>query len=186
MTLDLIIVIALLILGVLFMLVEIFLLPGISIAGIAGAIFLIGGIAYAYLFLGSTAGNVSLAASVAALGGTFVWLLRSKSLQKISLETNIDSTVDNTNLQKMAVGDTGIAVSRLNPIGKVMVNDIVAEGKSVDGKFIEEDSEIEIVKVETYNVLVKRKESGMHSDAPEEATRPGTIHLQPGIKTINY
>jgi len=101
MTLDLIIVIALLVLGVLFMLIEIFLLPGISIAGIAGAIFLIGGIAYAYLFLGSTAGNVSLIASGATLGGVFVWLLRSKSLRKISLNTNIESTVDNTNLQKM-------------------------------------------------------------------------------------
>ncbi|MCE5178156.1 MAG: hypothetical protein LLF81_03290 [Porphyromonadaceae bacterium] len=157
MTLDLIIVIALLVLGVLFMLIEIFLLPGISIAGIAGAIFLIGGIAYAYLFLGSTAGNVSLIASGATLGGVFVWLLRSKSLRKISLNTNIESTVDNTNLQKMAVGTTGIAVSRLNPIGKVMVNGIVAEGKSVDGEFIDEDTEIEIVKVETYNVLVRRK-----------------------------
>ena len=60
------------------MLVEIFLLPGISIAGIAGAIFLIGGIVYAYMFLGSTAGNVTLAASAVALGGTFVWLLKSK------------------------------------------------------------------------------------------------------------
>ncbi len=157
MTLNLIIVIALLILGVLFMLVEIFLLPGISIAGIAGAIFLIGGIAYAYLFLGSTAGNISLAASAAALGGTFVWLLRSKSLRKISLDTNIESTVDNTNLQKIVAGDTGITISRLNPIGKVMVNDVVAEGKSMDGEFIDEDTEIEIVKVETYNVLVKRK-----------------------------
>jgi len=177
MTLDLIIVAALIILGILFMLIEIFLLPGISVAGIAGAVFLIGGITYAYLFLGSTAGNVTLAASVVALGGTFVWLLKSKSLRKISLDTNIESTVDNTNLQKMAVGDTGIAVSRLNPIGKVMVNDIVAEGKSVDGEFIEEDSEIEIVKVETSNVLVKRKESGEQSATYEEATKQGPVNL---------
>jgi len=86
------------------MLIEIFLLPGISVAGIAGAVFLIGGITYAYLFLGSTAGNVTLAASVVALGGTFVWLLKSKSLRKISLDTNIESTVDNTNLQKWQSG----------------------------------------------------------------------------------
>lgn len=157
MTLDLIIVIALLAMGVLFMLIEIFLLPGISIAGIAGAIFLIGGIAYAYLFLGSTAGNISLIASGVVLGGSFVWLLRSKSLRRISLETNIESTVDNTYLSKMAAGDIGTTISRLNPIGKVLVNDIVAEGKSVDGEFIDEDTEIEIVKVETYNVLVRRK-----------------------------
>ena len=157
MPLDLIIVIALLALGVLFMLVEIFLLPGISIAGIAGAIFLIGGITYAYLFLGNTAGNISLASTAVALCGTFFWLLRSKSLQRISLNTNIESTVDNSYLKKMVAGDTGVAISRLNPIGKVMVNDVVVEGKSVDGAFIDEDTEIEIVKVETYNVLVKRK-----------------------------
>ncbi|MGI5841672.1 MAG: NfeD family protein [Patescibacteria group bacterium] len=140
------------------MLIEIFLLPGISIAGIAGAIFLIGGITYAYLFMGTTAGNISLASSAIALGGSFFWLLRSKSLQKISLNTNIESTVDNSSLQKIAVGDTGTAISRLNPIGKVMVNDVVIEGKSVNGEFIDEDSEIEVVKVETYNVLVKRKQ----------------------------
>ena len=157
MPLDLIIVIALLALGVLFMLVEIFLLPSISIAGIAGAIFLIGGITYAYLFLGNTAGNISLASTAVALGGSFFWLLRSKSLQRISLNTNIESTVDNSYLKKMVAGDTGIAISRLNPIGKVMVNDVMVEGKSVDGAFIDEDTEIEVVKVETYNVLVKRK-----------------------------
>lgn len=69
MTLDLIIVIAVIALGVLFMLIEIFLLPGISIAGIAGAIFLIGGIVYAYIFLGTSAGNITIAAASLALGG---------------------------------------------------------------------------------------------------------------------
>lgn len=156
MTLDLLIVAAVILLGILFMLVEIFLLPGISIAGIAGAIFLVGGIVYAYLFLGSTAGNITLAASALAMGSTFFWLLKSKSLRKISLETNIEGKVDNSNLQKMAVGDRGIALSRLNPIGKVMVNDVEAEGKSFDGEFIEEETAIEIVRIETYHVLVKR------------------------------
>lgn len=156
MTLDLLIVAAVILLGILFMLVEIFLLPGISIAGIAGAIFLVGGIVYAYLFLGSTAGNITLAASALAMGGTFFWLLKSKSLRKISLETNIEGKVDNSNLQKMAVGDRGVALSRLNPIGKVMVNDVEAEGKSFDGEFIEEETAIEIVRIETYHVLVKR------------------------------
>jgi membrane-bound ClpP family serine protease len=182
MTFDLIIVAALIILGVLFMLIEIFLLPGISIAGIAGAIFLIGGIAYAYLFLGSTAGNVTLAAAAVALGGMFVWMLRSKTLRRISLDTSIESTIDNTNLQKMAVGDTGIAVSRLNPIGKVMVHDIVTEGKSVDGEFIEEDSEIEVVKIDTYHVLVRRKENGVHPATPEKVAGQEPVNLQPGKK----
>ena len=60
-------------------------------------------------------------------------------------------------MQNIAEGDTGVAVSRLNPIGKVLVNDILAEGKSFDGEFIEEDSAIVVIKVDSYNVLVKRK-----------------------------
>ena len=157
MTLHIIVVISVIVLGILFMLIEIFLLPGISIAGIAGAIFLIGGIVYSYMFLGSTAGNITLAASAVTLGLTFFGLLKSKSLERISLNTNIDDKVDNSYLLKIAAGDTGVAISRLNPIGKILVNDIVAEGKSFDGEFIEEDSEIVVIKVETYNVLVKRK-----------------------------
>ncbi len=158
MTLHIVVVIAVILLGILFMMIEIFLLPGISIAGIAGAIFIIGGIIYSYTFIGSIAGSITLAASAAALGVSFVWLVKSKSLRRISLETNIEDTVDNSNLLKISVGDTGIAISRLNPIGKVVINDVEAEGKSYDGEFIDEDTEIEVVRVETYNVLVKRKQ----------------------------
>ena len=157
MTLHIIVVISVIVLGILFLLIEIFLLPGISIAGIAGAIFLVGGIVYSYMFLGSTAGNISLAASAVALGLTFFGLLKSKSLDRISLNTNIDAKVDNSYLLKIAAGDTCVAISRLNPIGKILVNDIIAEGKSFDGEFIEENTEIVVTKVETYNVLVKRK-----------------------------
>jgi membrane-bound ClpP family serine protease len=71
MTFDLIIIIAVILLGVVFMLIEIFLLPGISIAGIAGAIFLIGGIIYAYIFQGSTVGNITLAGTAVLLAEVF-------------------------------------------------------------------------------------------------------------------
>lgn len=158
MTFDLIIIIAVILLGVVFMLIEIFLLPGISIAGIAGAIFLIGGIIYAYIFQGSTIGNITLAGTAVLLGGSFFWLLKSKSLRKISLDTNIEGKVDTSYLQKITVSDIGVTLSRLNPIGQVLVNDVEAEAKSFDGEFIDEDTEIEVIKVETYNVLVKRKE----------------------------
>ncbi len=159
MTTSLIIVIAVMALGIIFMLIEIFLLPGISIAGVAGAIFLIGGIVYSYLYLGNTAGHITLAASAVLLAGAFVFLVKSNSLQRIALETNIEETVDNSELKRLQPGDVGVAVSRLNPIGKIMVNDTVVEGKSIDGDFINEDEEIEVVKVETYNVLVKKKNS---------------------------
>lgn len=157
MTFELMIVVALILVGILFMLAEIFLLPGISVAGIAGAIFLIGGIVYSYLFIGSTAGNITLAASALAMGASFFLLLKSKSLRRISLETNIESKVDNSDLAKIIVGDTGIALSRLNPTGKVMVNELIVEGKSYNGEFIDEDEKIEVIRIDTYQIQVVRK-----------------------------
>ncbi|MDO5523094.1 MAG: hypothetical protein Q4G48_03510 [Bacteroidia bacterium] len=157
MTFNLIIVGILIVLGVALLLIEFFLLPGISIAGVGGALFMIGGIIYAYSYLGTPAGNITLGLSLLLLGASFVWLLKSKSIQKIALTTDINETVDNSSLRSLQPGDTGIAVSRLNPIGKVMINDIIVEGKSFDGEFIDEDIEIEVVRAETYNVLVKRR-----------------------------
>lgn len=156
MTFNLIIVAALVVLGIILLLIEFFLLPGISIAGIGGAIFMIGGIIYSYIYLGSTAGNITLALSLILLALAFVWLLKSKSLRKIALTTDITETVDNSDLKSLNPGDRGIAISRLNPIGNVMINDVTVEGKSFDGELIDEDTEIEVVRVETYNVLVKK------------------------------
>lgn len=156
MTFNLIIVAALVVLGIILLLIEFFLLPGISIAGIGGAIFMIGGIIYSYIYLGSTAGNITLALSLILLALAFVWLLKSKSLRKIALTTDITETVDNSDLKSLNPGDKGMAISRLNPIGNVMINDVTVEGKSFDGELIDEDTEIEVVRVETYNVLVKK------------------------------
>lgn len=160
MTLNLIVVIGLIALGIIFMLIEIFLLPGVSIAGIAGALFIIGGIVYAYMFMGNTAGNITLAGSALLLGGAFVWLVKSNSLRRIALETNIEESVDVSHLKEIEVGDVGVALSRLNPIGQVLVNDVEVEGKSYDGEFIDEETEVEVVKVKSYNILVKKKENG--------------------------
>lgn len=157
MSLHVLIIVLAIALGILFLLIEIFLLPGVGIAGIAGVVFLVGGIAYAYIFIGNNAGNIALATSVIVLMGSFVWLIKSKALKKISLQTDIDAKVDNSEIKNLAVGDVGTAISRLNPIGNILINGVIVEGKSFDGEFIDEDSEVEVVKVETYNVLVRKK-----------------------------
>ena len=157
MTFNIIIVAALVVLGVILLLMEFFLLPGISIAGIGGAIFMVGGVIYSYIYIGPTAGNITLGVSLILLAASFVWLVKSKSLQRIALTADINETVDNSELKTLKPGDTGVALSRLNPIGKVLINDIIVEGKSFDGEFIDEDAQVEVIRVETYNVAVKRK-----------------------------
>lgn len=157
MTFNIIIVAIVILLGILFMLIEIFLLPGISIAGIAGLVFIIGGITYAYVFLGTAAGNITLLISTVLLTVGFIGLLRSKTLRKIALTKEIDSTVDTGDLKKIQIGEQGITLSRLNPIGKIGIKGLVVEGKSADGELIDEGTPVEVVKVNPSNIIVKRK-----------------------------
>ncbi len=159
MTFDLIIVTLVILLGIIFLLAEIFLLPGITISGIAGFIFLVGGIAYAYMYMGTMVGNLTIVISAFLILGSFLYFIKSKSLRRISLNTNIDSKVDTSDLKKINVGDVGITQSRLNPIGKVFINNLTVEAKSIDGQMIDEDTEVEVNKVDWSNIIVSIKKS---------------------------
>lgn len=156
MTFDIVIVALVILLGIIFLLVEIFLIPGITVAGIAGIVFIAGGTFYAYKYIGASAGNFTLITSVFMLMAGFLFLVKSKSLRRIALDTNIDSKVDVSDLEKINVGDTGITISRLNPIGKVYINELTVEAKSIDGEMIDEETEVKVIKVEWSNILVEK------------------------------
>ncbi|MCC8146989.1 MAG: hypothetical protein LIO93_11275 [Bacteroidales bacterium] len=153
---DILIVIVLCAVGIILILVEIFLIPGITIAAIAGGLFALGGVYYAFTSLGTTVGVITLVAVLVITAFLFVYLIKSKALDKIALKTDVDSTVASRKDIGVEIGDTGMTISRLNPIGKVKVNDTVMEGKSI-GDFIDEDTEIEVVKVSPTQLLVKTK-----------------------------
>jgi membrane-bound ClpP family serine protease len=151
---DLLIVIILCLIGILLILIEIFLIPGITVAAIAGGLFYVGSIWYAYHQLGPMGGTITLISSILVFGIAFVWLIKSKALETIALKTDINSTVAPKELLSISEGDKGISLSRLNPIGKVKVNNIVMEGKSL-GDFIDENTEIEVIKVNSTQLIVK-------------------------------
>lgn len=155
MGINIAIIVFLMVVAILLILAEIFLLPGITIAGIAGALFAIGGVAYAYT-VGITMGNITLGTSVITFGGLFLWLLRSNSFNRVALKTDIESKVDSPRDTSLQVGDVGITLSRLAPIGKARFNNITVEAKSVND-FIDENTPVVIVRVDGYNVLVESK-----------------------------
>jgi len=154
---DIVIVIVLCIIGILLILAEIFLIPGLTITAVAGAAFSIGGIYYAFQYLGTRAGIITLLSVIAAIGIAFIYLVKSKALDVIALKTDIDSTVAAKELTGISEGDKGITISRLNPIGKVRVNNITMEAKTFSG-FIDENTEITVVKVFPTQLIVTENE----------------------------
>ncbi|MDR1369399.1 MAG: NfeD family protein [Dysgonamonadaceae bacterium] len=152
---DIFIVIVLCLVGILLILLEIFLIPGITFALVGGLVFGAGGVFYAYSKLGTIGGTVTLVSMLILFGFTFIWLIKSKALDKtIALKTDINSTVATNDSLSVKEGDEGICLSRLNPIGKVKVNGITMEAKSF-GEFIDENTPVVIVKVNPVQLVVK-------------------------------
>ena len=99
---DIFLVVLLVLAGVALLLMEMFLLPGFGIAGIGGFGCLIAAVVLAWLWIGHLAGYITLAACL-VLSGLAIWgFLRSKALDKMALDSKIDSHVElaNNKLQK--------------------------------------------------------------------------------------
>ena len=152
---NVLIVVALCLVGVLLILAEIFLIPGITLAAIAGIAVSVGGVYYAFSRLGPAAGFIALFAVLLVIGIACIYLVKSKAIDRIALNADIDSTITSGEELKVAVGDEGIALSRLNPIGKVQVKDTIMEGKSMDN-FIDERTPVVVIQVSPSQLIVKK------------------------------
>ena len=87
-------VVLLVLAGVALLLVEMFLLPGFGIAGVSGFGCLLAAIVVAYVWIGRMAGYITLAAGL-VLSALAIWgFLRSRALDKMALDTKIDSHVE--------------------------------------------------------------------------------------------
>lgn len=145
-------IISLIIIGLLLLFAEILLVPGVGIAGILGLVSLGGSCFYAFNQMGGTVGAIVTAVNVALVVGLSIYVLRAKTWKRLSLDTNIDSkAVADTGL---AVGDRGVTVSRLAPMGSVRFDTELVEVKALEG-FVDPEVEVEIVLMEDGKIYVK-------------------------------
>ena len=145
-------IISLIIIGLLLLFAEILLIPGVGFAGILGLVSLGGSCFYAFNQMGGTVGAIVTAVNVALVVGLSIYVLRAKTWKRLSLDTNIDSkAVADTGL---AVGDRGVTVSRLAPMGSARFDTELIEVKALEG-FVDPEVEVEIVLMEDGKFYVK-------------------------------
>ena len=144
----------LIIVGFIFLLLEILVLPGTNVAGIIGFVLLIVGVWQAYAFFGGRAGTLTLIATVIVSAIILYYSLQAKTWRRVSLKSEINSKVNIVDKKKVKPGDTGKTISRLAPMGKAYVNGVYVEVSS-DGEFIDQNMDIEIIKIDHNKIIVK-------------------------------
>ena len=130
-------IILLIVLGLLFLVAELVLLPGVSIGAILALVCYGSSIYLAFRDYGTVAGVVViLAILLLSLVATII-SLRAKTWQRFSLKQRV-----------------GMTLSRLSPMGTVEVGGKVYEAKSLTA-YVDPRREVEVVGFENFSVIVK-------------------------------
>lgn len=126
-------IITLILVGLVLILAEILVVPGIGVAGVLGLLSLGGSCYYSFYEYGHTVGGIVTAANALLLIVTLIYVLRAKTWRRMSLETNIDAKAVEDDSSYLHVGDKGVAVTRLAPMGTARFGKHVVEVKAIEG-----------------------------------------------------
>ena len=150
-------VIILILVGLVLLLVETLLIPGFAVTGILGLASMAAACWLAFTNIGTTAGVICVVVCILLTIALLVWLLRSSTWKKATLNTNIDSKVDvNADKKGIEVGSKGVTVTRLAPMGMVRFEDgTKAEVNSADG-FVDPGREVVVDAIDGEKIFIKK------------------------------
>ncbi len=148
------IIILFVVMGLIFLFLEFFIFPGVGLSGVAGVAFVVAGVVMSYINYGTKIGNLSFL-GVFILGTIMMVVsLRSGTWKRIMLKTEVSSKVSVKEDDAISVGDEGVAITRLNPVGKAKVNEVIVEAHC-PGKFVDQNSPLIVTKVMANYIIVK-------------------------------
>lgn len=148
-----ILIIALIVIGLILVILEILIVPGV-VVGIIGLTMIIFGIFKSFAY-GTTEGYYTILGTILLSLIAAVYIFRSKSWHKLMLHTEVKGKVNEIDEEKVKAGMRGKAISKLAVGGKGLINGDYYEVHST-GDYIDAGSEIEVVKIDGNKIMVKK------------------------------
>ncbi|UII27709.1 hypothetical protein LVD15_04605 [Fulvivirga maritima] len=152
--LEWITVTALIIVGIGLIIVEVLFVPGTTFVGLLGFLAALFGLYLGFVYFGVDAGIWLTAGGSILLGVSLYFSFKGRTWEKFSLKDTISSKVNEGLTSVLKVGDEGVAVSTLKPIGKAEFTNGLFEVKSL-GNYLDSGTKIRIIKISTNNIFVE-------------------------------
>lgn len=151
MTIIIVLAILMFILGML----EVFISPGFGVAGIAAIVCAVIDVLLIYSAYGMKWTIVALMIAIVLLFILLYMLYRSRTVERLSLKTAIESTSATTEQLSIQVGDTGRSLTRLALVGNALIEGKQVEVKSA-GEFIDAGTSIRVTVVKEALIVVEK------------------------------
>lgn len=150
------VIVILIVVGLTFLLLEMLVVPGTTVVGFLGAAMMAFGVYTAYSDYGAVAGTYTLAGTLVFTIAAIAMALKSKTWKKAMLGSELVGKVNTFEQDKVKPGDEGIAITRLNPMGKALINEDYYEVTSKDN-LLDQNTPIIVTKVDGNKIIVKSK-----------------------------
>lgn len=175
---EFIIPIALILVGLGLIAVEVYVMPGVNVVGVAGAAAVLGGVIYAFIEAGGVGGLVATVGALSLGGAMFYVMWRSGAWDRFVLATDLRPDADEAAREAEArsryLGRSGVAVTPLRPSGIVEIDGDRVEVQT-EGEFIAAGSEVKVVAMDRRRYFVRLAGSpGTETAVPVRPDASGT------------
>lgn len=140
--------------GIFLLIIELFVIPGSTVVGIAGGLMSILGIIYAYISLGVAEGTGLLALGIISGALLIVWVTKSKTWRRYILGEGLVARVNEEPELELEVGEEGITRTTCRPSGTAIFHDKEYEVHSMEG-LVSAQTKIRIIDIEHSKIYVK-------------------------------
>lgn len=147
-------VISLVLFGLLLLIAEIIFVPGTTIVGLVGFVFVVVGVGLGFKYFGSETGWMLVGCTAVASGALFYVAFKANVWGKFALKSSSDSRVNEGAMSDIRPGQEGVALSALRPVGKADIADKTYEVRT-NGEYVESGTRIKIVKVISHQIFVE-------------------------------
>ena len=151
---DWMIVIGLILFGLGLMIVELIFVPGTTVIGIIGFAIYGYGIYQSFLTFGATTGWVVLIATAVVSIVFTVYSLKTNAWDRFALKDVNKGKVNEDINEDIQIGEEGISISSIKPIGKAEFKNQQFEVRS-EGNYIEENTPIRVIKIDNKRIFVE-------------------------------
>lgn len=146
------IVAALLVIGYVFLLIEVFVAPGIGLPGLAGLACLTGGCVMAFVWYGAQKGSLLVVLTLASATALLVIVPRTRFGRRMVHRGSLASA--HSTEARVEIGQVGTAESDLRPAGIARFGD-QRESVVTDGEFLTAGTALQVVDIQGSRVVVE-------------------------------
>jgi membrane-bound ClpP family serine protease len=149
-----IIILSLLLIGLALIVIELIFIPGTTVVGLLGFIFAGAGVVIGYQHFGSDTGLYILIGTLVATLGALFYSFRSGAWSRFSNKSSNDGKVNEGITGGLSIGDEGVTLSTLRPIGKAEFNSKTFEVKT-QGQYVETGQHVRIIQIRLNDIVVE-------------------------------